>query len=300
MRDVRVKQRDQTSDLHLKRRLKQLWWGTRRPTSRLRALPDFIIIGAQKAGTTSLYKYLCAHPEVKRPFGQEPEFFSNERLFRNGIDFYRTNFPLAPTLKRPWRPRITGEATGEYLYHPQGPDRIASALPNTKLIVALRDPTERAVSQYFHNRKYGIEDRPFERAITDEIDRHAQDVSPVEQPYRRFGPWGSRDSYLGRSMYAHHLAPWYSAFSEHQICVVDTGRLSTEPRHALTEVTQFLDIDAFPEGFEFDTYNEGAKRNLDDDLVRWVRGLFDQPNLDLQSLLDAACESAPRISWLHG
>ena len=61
-----------------KKQLKQAWWAARAPTARWRALPDFIVIGAQKAGTTSLFRYLCAQPAVARPFGQEPVFFSHE------------------------------------------------------------------------------------------------------------------------------------------------------------------------------------------------------------------------------
>src|SRR5262245_9795313 len=107
-----------------------------------RPLPDFLIIGAQKAGTSSLYAYLVQHPQILRASMKEVHYVSTE--YHRGTAWYRQQFPRSSKVnnrsRRLNKPVITGEASPYYLFHPHAPQRIAALLPNVKLIVILRDP----------------------------------------------------------------------------------------------------------------------------------------------------------------
>ena len=130
--------------------LRQYAFLLRRRTSRLRILPRYLIIGAQKSGTTTLYEYLNQHPAVARSFIQEVHFF--DLNFARGLEWYRAHFPTY--LRREYvRSRrrmelITGEASAYYLFHPLVCARVRETLPDVRLIVVLRDPVERAWAHY--------------------------------------------------------------------------------------------------------------------------------------------------------
>src|SRR5437899_5084217 len=114
-------------------------WTYGRLTSFARPLPDFLIIGAQKAGTTALYAYLRRHPNVTGPPWKEVSFF--DRHYARGERWYRGNFPNVLLT----RGRLVGEAGPSYLFHPLAPDRIAALVPRARLITLVRDPVDRAL-----------------------------------------------------------------------------------------------------------------------------------------------------------
>ncbi|WP_287276577.1 MULTISPECIES: sulfotransferase domain-containing protein [unclassified Okeania] len=137
-------------------------------------LPSFIIIGAQKRGTTSLYNYMIEHPQILPASKKELHFFNwvskpGNRKKPEGVDWYLSQFPTIPDGKN----LITGEATPDYLVDPHTPQRMFNLVPDVKLIVLLRNPIDRAVSHYHHNR--GIskkrEPLPFRQAIEKEPER---------------------------------------------------------------------------------------------------------------------------------
>ncbi len=109
------------------------------------SLPDFMIIGAPKCGTTSLFEYLCGHPNVARPRRKEIHYF--DERFERGLAWYRRHFPLVE------KPQITGEATTAYLFAKNTPARAAALVPDAKLIAVLRDPVRRVISHYWHNKR---------------------------------------------------------------------------------------------------------------------------------------------------
>src|SRR5437868_6286833 len=118
----------------------------RATTNWMRLVPDFIIIGAQKGGTTSLYNYLITHPGIAPIYVKEPHFFDTS--FSKGLVWYRSHFPTR--LEKYYAQHfhkldfITGEASPYYLFHPLAPERVAKTLPHVKLILVLRNPVDRA------------------------------------------------------------------------------------------------------------------------------------------------------------
>src|SRR5690349_6371993 len=116
------------------------------------ALPDFLIIGAQKAGSTSLASYLAAHPCVVPPRWNEAHFF--DLNYERGVDWYRSLFPVGVRARLNSRLRgrrhLTGDSTPHYIVHPRMPARARDLLPAARIIILLRDPVDRAHSHYHH------------------------------------------------------------------------------------------------------------------------------------------------------
>jgi len=108
------------------------------------SLPDFVIIGAPKCGTTILYHLLTKHPHVEPAAFKEPHYF--DRLFDKGTEWYRQCFP--PSRQKDGQRTITGEATPGYLFHPHAPKRMARVIPEARLIALLRNPVDRTYSDY--------------------------------------------------------------------------------------------------------------------------------------------------------
>lgn len=291
-----------TTKRHLARRkAKKWWWRTRVPTARFRTLPDFIIIGAQKSGTTSLYHLLLDHPQVKRPFGQEPTYFSHEVNFNRGREYYQVNFPLvtrgrrSPSKLDGW---ITGEASGEYLYYPAAPERIEELLPNVRLIVVLRDPVERTISSYHHNVRRSLETRPLEEVVAEELSWRKGEVPYVEPDHRRFGPLGGHGCILGRSCYADHLPRWLERFPTSRLMIVEAESLFDSPVETLTRVQQFLEL-APTTTMRADTYNRGSSSDVDVAMRNQLREFFRSPNERLAALLDEAYRPGRiRLRWV--
>jgi hypothetical protein len=123
-------------------------------------LPNFLIIGSQKAGTTSLYNILKQHPEVFMPEKKEVNFFFLDKEYRKGIGYYQRFFADIPPGKK-----VCGEASPGYICHPQAPARIKKYLPDVKMILTVRNPIERAYSQYWDNRMTLSEPREFKATL---------------------------------------------------------------------------------------------------------------------------------------
>ncbi len=153
----------------------------RATTNPMRLMPDFIIIGAMRGGTTSLYSYLTEHPNIGPAYMKEVHFF--DVYFHKGLPWYRAQFPS--TVQKYYTERvqkqnfITGEASPYYLFHPHAPRRIARLLPHVKLIVQLRNPVSRAYSHYYHEVNGGHEKLSFAEAIDREEDRIGKETEKL-------------------------------------------------------------------------------------------------------------------------
>ncbi|CAN5425909.1 MAG: sulfotransferase family protein [Acidimicrobiia bacterium] len=213
-----------------------------RLTASGRPLPDFVVIGVQRAGTTSLYRDLKQHPQVIGAATKEVHYFDYNHA--KGLSWYRAHFPHRRTLARhPGAPPVTGEATPNYLFHPHAPWWVRSELPTARLIVVLRDPVRRAYSHWQLNRRIGLEDLSFEEAIDREEDRIAPDrrrleTEPEYPAYDLF-----RFSYAARGTYASQLERWFAAIPRSRFLVVRSEDLDQAPDRTFDRVTDFIGVE---------------------------------------------------------
>ena len=250
----------------------------RRATSPLRALPDFLIIGAQRAGSSSLFAYVCAHPSVAEPTHKEIHFFDNN-WFR-GLDWYRRYFPLRARMGG----RITGEASPYYLFHPAAPGRVVETLPDVRLIAVLRDPVERAYSAYQLARRQGHETLEFEEALAREVERLAGEEERILADPRYASVAHRRFSYRTRGLYAEQLERWYERFPREQLLVVRSEDLFAEPEATLQTVFAFLGLERWSAA-QYPALNQRPYSGMSDEARASLAAAYAEPNRRLGTLL---------------
>lgn len=201
-------------------------------TSNLPLLPNFLIIGAARSGTTALYSHLQGHPDIYLPANKRPEphFFYKSAEYARGLSYYEERYFSA------WSgQKAIGEASTSYLFGPDVPLRIRADLPNVKLICVLRNPIERAFSSYWHTVNSGLETIPFEEAIACEADRQEQLVST---PLGELAPF----AYAGRGFYCRQLTHWLTQFDREQMKVVIFDDFVSTPQDTLVDIVKFLGV----------------------------------------------------------
>ena len=199
-------------------------------------LPEFLGIGTQKGGTTYLHGLLQQHPQVYLAHPKELHFFSLHH--HRGLEWYGHHFDDATA------DQCCGEVTPYYLFHPLAAERIATALPKVKLIVLLRDPVERALSQYFHSKRLGLEPLELEEAFAAESKR----LADAEAALKRGETHKSHQqhSYLSRSRYELQLPHFEALFPSKQLQVLRSEDLFERPQQLWASVLTFLGLDEFP------------------------------------------------------
>jgi hypothetical protein len=217
--------RDLAHDLHclmLPRRLAQSY-----------ALPDAVIIGGQKCGTTSLYHYLQQHPAVFRPKKKEIHYFDNN--YHRELCWYKMHFSYH-------HDALNFESSPYYMFHPKVPERLATVLPSVKLIVMLRDPVARAYSHYWHERRLGHEHLSFADAIAAEAERLAGESAKLRADDRYHSYNHEHYSYVARGCYVEQIERWFEHFSKEQFLFVESERFFDDPAGEMARVTQFLGL----------------------------------------------------------
>ena len=199
-------------------------------------LPDFLIIGAKKCGTTFLYDLLIEHPHVESAAQKELHYF--DRFFDMGIDWYSSCFPTPKWIDG--RKTITGEAT-PYLPTPSAAERMAKILPQARLIMLLRNPVDRAYSDYKQGVRLGWETRSFEEAIQAEK-REIIGKDEIPQREGRIGPTDVRYQYLRRGIYVDQLLHWTKFFTKDQILVLKSEGFFERTPETLKVVLKFLGL----------------------------------------------------------
>lgn len=198
------------------------------------ALPTFFIIGAAKAGTTSLHFYLDQHPEIQMSANKEPHFFSGSE---NGIPYAMKRVSRLEDYERLFDPAVgvRGEASPSYTEAPRRPgvpERIKELVPDAKLIYLVRDPIERTVSHYQHSVASGNQRRSLREALDDDL---------------------SERSYLiCQSLYARQLELYLSHFSEEKVLVVDQAELLADRDSTLRAIFAFLSVNQTFTSAEFE------------------------------------------------
>jgi len=209
----------------------------RKLISYTKTLPDFLIIGCEKCGTTSLYDYLIQHSKIISSQQKEVEFFASPQ-YSLGIHWYKSHFPT----KFKKRKKLTGEAYPNTIFYPLAPQRVKKHLPRAKFIVLLRNPVKRAYSAWnmHFNRKFT--DLTFEESL----ERENQEFKNIRQKFieneRYWNTEYIRHAYLAKSIYADQLKEWFKYFPREQFLIIITEDLKKTPTKVLSQVFNFLDI----------------------------------------------------------
>ena len=224
-------------------------------TSGLRMTPAFVLAGAQRCGTTSLFRALIAHPSVLGPVHHKGVNYFDVNYSR-GPAWYQGHFPLRSVarLRARGSAPITFEASGYYVYHPLAAARLARDLPDVKVLVMLRDPVERAYSAYKHELARGFETEPFERALELEDGRVEPDLARMLADGDHFGFSHRHHSYRRRGQYAEQLQRLVDLVGRERLHVVDSARFFDRPREEFGRVTDFLGLERHDD-IAFDRWN---------------------------------------------
>lgn len=161
---------------------------------------DFLILGAQKAGTTSLHDWLVQHSDIRLPSIKETHFFSHEDRFQQGISWYLKQYPSKPDAFS-----LTGEVDPEYLFIAGTAEKIKSLTDVNKFIIVLRHPTQRAYSHYLMTVRRGLEELPFDQAIQMEKERLSINANDIARDHQ---------SYITRSIYSEQIQKYLTLFPE--------------------------------------------------------------------------------------
>lgn len=220
----------------------------RAATRASRVLPDFLVLGGQRCGSTSLFAILCEHPQVLAPSHKELHHFDRPR--HGDLSFYRRAFPLAAhraaRARRLSLPVLTGEATTYYLFHPGVPERVARALPDARLVAILRDPVDRAYSHYQLSVRGSRETLRFEEALDAEEERLAGEEERLAHD-PAYDSYSHRyHSYVTRGVYLPQLERWHACFGRERLLVLRSEDLFERPVETVERVTTFLGVEIHP------------------------------------------------------
>ena len=248
------------------------------------ARPDFLIIGTQKGGSTSLYRYLTAHPKIRSAAVKEIHYFSYHHA--SPESWYRAHFPPAFWLEA--RGLKTGEASVSHLHVPAAAGRVAAFAPAAKLIVMLRNPVSRAFSHYQMSVKQGHETLPFAEALALEPERLQRERERLgtDAAYSQ-GKSHRYHSYLLRGHYAEQLERWFAHFPREQFLILSSEHFFKNPSDTYHDVLSFLDL---PE-IDLPSYrqlNKGseARPDLPAELRGQLELYFAPHNARLEGLLE--------------
>jgi hypothetical protein len=265
---------------------KAVWSGYAWLTSRGRMLPDFLIIGTQRGGTTSLYKYLVQHPNLSHALTKEIRFF--DLNYQRGLPWYRSRFPSRrrreASRQRGGSGLVVGEASPDYLFHPLAPARVAHDLPEAKLIVLLRNPIDRAFSHYWHQFKRGHEVLTFEQAVAAEPDRLAGELDKVLADPTYVSYERHHHSYLARGIYVDQLAAWMELLPRDRFLIERSEDLFQDPPAVFKRVLEFLGL---PDHHltEYETFNAFSSGEMDPALRARLGEYFRPHNERLEGFL---------------
>jgi len=205
--------------------------------------PSFIVVGAQRCGTTTLYRLLSGHPDVVRPtMAKGIGYF--DLNYERGDRWYRGHFPVAGRA-HDHRRRAAFESSGYYCFHPLAAARIAADLPDVQLVMMVRDPVERAHSAYKHERARGFEDLDFAAALDAEPRRLEGEVERMiaEPGYQSFDH--RHHAYVGRGRYAEQVDRLHSTVGRDRVRLLDADRFFQDPRREFADLTDWLGLSSW-------------------------------------------------------
>lgn len=236
--------------------------------------PEFIVIGAAKCGTSSLFNYLKSHPQILLPHKKELNFFGAKLKY--SLDWYLAHFPSISD-----RPEfITGEATPNYIRFPQAATQIKAHFPKIKLIVLLRNPIDRSLSWHHHKLNSGLAKGTFAEAVAYEI-KQLENFS--EENFKKT-IYHNPDNILG-SLYLYKLKIWMKLFEREQFCIIKSEDLYSDPEKVMKRVFTFLGLENHSLS-EYSKFNAGSYQPISDELRQTLADYFRPHNQKLEEYLD--------------
>ncbi len=258
----------------------------RRPTASKRVFPNFLIVGAQRSGTTSLFYYLERHPNVFGPLRNKGVHYYDTG-YHHGPDWFRTHFPtrraMAEVEATTGHPTAVGEGSPYYLFHPLIPARVAGTLPDTRIIALLRDPVDRAVSHHQHEVARGFEDLSLADALAAEPRRLAGEVERLRADPTYVSHAHMHHAYAARSRYGEQLDRWLDVFPAEQLLVLSTDAMKREPAATVDRAIEFLGLPPIGAA-DYPIYNERTYDPGDTELRAELAASFAASNARVREL----------------
>jgi len=243
-------------------------------TGRIRP-PDFLIIGTERGGTTSMHSYLTENPKIVPALRKEIHFF--DQNYSKGWAWYLAHFPIRKS------DILTGEASPHYYFFPEAAQRIADTLPNGKLILLLRNPVDRAYSHYQHEVANGYEKLSFKDAISREYTISNGIWKPRSLRANGLSQY-VHFSYLSKGLYVTHLKWWLTKIPRERFLILKSEFFFREPGAVLSQVLNFLGLPPNDRS-NFSKYNEGNYEPLGQELRSQLLTFYKPYNDELSSLL---------------
>lgn len=248
-----------------------------RLTAGRRLPPDFLVVGAQRAGTTSLYQALRQHPGFLRPWLRKGVHYFDMDYLRP-MTWYLAHFPTrrraAAAAADLGHPVVTGEFSPYYMWHPLAPDRLAADLPAVKLVAMLRDPVERAYSAHAHELARGFETEPFGEAVRREPRRLAGERERMAADPGYASPAVRHHAYLARGRYVEQLQRLEWLVGRPRLHVIDSGEFFATPEPVFARLCEFLGIPALTDQIQFERHNARPRADLPAGLGAELRDYF--------------------------
>ena len=231
------------------------------------SLPNVLIIGAMKSGTTSLRKYLLKSSKVCSSLTQEVHFFDDK--YEKGISWYRSNFPVL-------NGRKTLDTTPSYMFKEVCLERIYKTVPNAKMIAVLRKPIERTISHYKHSKRNGEETRDFRSAIEEDINMIEKRGALGRNDY-----YDKKRAYVRKSLY-HPQLKRFDRKHEENLLVIKTSDLKHRRRQTMKKVFSFISINEKSYNYEGEYNKSSNKMNMSSSDVNRLKSVYKSYNKRLE------------------
>jgi hypothetical protein len=257
-------------------------------TSSMHTLPDFLIIGTAKSGTTSLFEHLIKHPSIFPPLAQQPNFFTSH--FHKGESWYRSYFPsiisknLTQNIKK--QKFLTGEASTQYYWYPHAAKRVKSILPNAKIILLLRNPIDRSYSQYQMEFSKGNEESSsFEDAIELENERIQPEYKKMLQDKNYYSKKYTIQSYITKSIYVNYIEEWFKYFPKEQFLFLNSEEFNSDTSKVYKKTLNFLEIPEI-DFKKYDIFRAAKYSEMNPNTRKKLSKFFKPYNEKLYKLID--------------
>ena len=237
--------------------------------------PNFLVIGVKKGGTTSIYHYLIQHPQILPTIKKEIDFWSF--YFHRGLDWYLAHFPAIPDSEK----FLTGEASPSYFDAPDTPVRLFHFFPKIKLIVLLRNPADRTISNYYHEVRSNLENMSVEEVINSRLEKLIKISSSLvkEKDY-----WNYQGDYIASSIYLDWLQKWLNIFPREQLLILPSEEFYSDPKTTMQQVFNFLGLPDY-QIQDYPKLNAGSYSSISESLRQKLNDYFQPHNQRLEEYL---------------